>query len=287
MIAHECLHPTRPARVVLLGATGVIGRAVSTILQREEIPLVSLSSKKLDLLSSDAADQLAKVLRPGDALLVLSCLPSSKDPALGTMVSNVQMAVNICAAIKRRHIAHVIYLSSDAVYPRHIRWIDENSSTEACDPYSAMHLIREKMFSSLTEMPVAILRSTQIYSTCDLHDAYGPNRFIRTARAEGKIYLFGDGEELRDHIAVSDVAELIFRCLSHRSVGILNIATGHSASFAEIASLIADAVSPKPEIVSVHRQIPITHRQFNTIACRVAFPDFVAIPLERGLKAQV
>ena len=95
--------------------------------------------------------------------------------------------------------------------------------------------------------------------------------------------LFGEGEEKRDHILVDDVAALTSAALQHRSKGVLNIATGRSASFREAAEMVV-ALSPRPvEIRGTPRQNPITHRHFDITDCLKAFPEFHYVPLRDGL----
>ena len=77
-----------------------------------------------------------------------------------------------------------------------------------------------------------------IYGAKDPHNGYGPNRFRRLAAKGEAITLFGEGEEKRDHVHIADVAALVSAALHHRSTGMLNIATGKSTSFREVAEMI-------------------------------------------------
>jgi nucleoside-diphosphate-sugar epimerase len=103
------------------------------------------------------------------------------------------------------------------------------------------------------------------------------------ARKEGRIALFGEGEETRDHILVDDAAALALLVLRHRSTGLLNLATGRSISYAEIARKVASLFDRPIEIVTTLRQNPITHRHFDITTLRTAFPTFAFTPLEKGL----
>src|SRR6185295_444480 len=240
MLVHISEQAVQPTRVVILGASGVIGRALTLYLLARGIGVVELGSADIDLLEPDAAGHLATLLRDDDAVVVLAGIPPRRGRDLATMVRNIQMAVHVCAALARKPVGHIVYMSSDAVYPRSVEEINEASPLAASDPYSAMHLVREDLFQRLAGAPVAILRSTQICAVQDTHDAYGPNRFLRTAKQDNKVVLFGRGEETRDHIMVEDVAAVIHGCLVHRSSGVLNVATGCSPSFAEVARIVAE-----------------------------------------------
>lgn len=273
----------RLSRVVILGASGVIGRALTPFLVDRGVSVATLESSELDLLDPDAPRRLAGLLRHDDALVVLAGIPPRRGRDLATMVRNIQMAINVCAALSRQPVAHIIYLSSDAVYPLSVEDVSETSPVAPTDSYSAMHLVREDLFRRLVSAPVAVFRSTQICAVHDTHDAYGPSRFLRMAMKEKRIVLFGRGEETRDHIQVEDVVALIHACLMRRSQGVLNVATGRSLSFADVASLVAAQFDPPPEIQYAPRQLPVTHRTFDVSALVRAFPEMSLTPLEAGL----
>ena len=79
-----------------------------------------------------------------------------------------------------------------------------------------------------------------------------------------------------------DVENPLAAMVQHRSTGTLNIATGRSVSFREVAEMIA-ALSSPVEIRGTPRQNPITHRHFDITDCLKAFPEFHYIPLRDGL----
>ena len=95
--------------------------------------------------------------------------------------------------------------------------------------------------------------------------------------------MFGEGEEQRDHVFIDDVAQLTVLVLAHRSRGALNIATGTSTSFREIAHNVVALAGSKSEIRGTPRQNPITHRHFDIADCLKAFPQFHYTPLKEGL----
>ena len=82
---------------------------------------------------------------------------------------------------------------------------------------------------------------------------------------------------------IADVAALVSAMLHHRSTGTLNIATGKSASFREVAEMIAAFSGGSVEIRTTPRQNPITHRHFDIIDCLKAFPDLRYTSLRDGL----
>ena len=100
---------------------------------------------------------------------------------------------------------------------------------------------------------MCILRPTLIYGSDDPHNSYGPNRFVRDSKEKQSIYLFGKGEEKRDHVWVKDVAHIIYLCIVFSSCGIMNVVSGKVISFNEIAKSIIQLSKNKVDIINKRR----------------------------------
>jgi len=287
MLEHLSGSATRPARVVVLGAGGFIAGAAGRRLAADGIPVLGLGRPGLDLLTPGAPSALAQALRADDALLFASAVAPCRN--LETLRANAVMAEAVCAALKERPVAHVVYLSSDAVYRDSPAPLTEASCAEPGSMHGVMHLVREVALREVHAGPLAIVRPTLVYGLDDPHNGYGPNRFRRLA-AEGRdIVLFGEGEERRDHVDVEDVAKLLRLILIHRSSGVANAVSGGVASFREIAEFVASEFKPRVAVMGSPRSGPMPHcgyRPFDNAAVLRAFPGFRFMPWREGL-AQV
>jgi nucleoside-diphosphate-sugar epimerase len=284
MLEHLNTGTVKPGRVVILGARGFVGAATERLLKARDVPVLGLGRAELDLLGNDAAEQLARGVRPDDSLVVISARAPVKD--VSTLCENVRMMENICKGLVQGELRHVIYISSDAVYADSKSPLTEQSCAEPSSLHGAMHLTRELMLRSVITAPFAILRPSLLYGPADPHNGYGPNRFRRLAASGQEIVLFGEGEERRDHVFIDDAAELIWRVLAHRSQGVLNVATGELRSFRNIAEQIAAMANPKIPVRGTPRSGLMPHggyRPFDIAACHAAFPDFEYVDLEKGL----
>ncbi len=271
-------------RVVVFGAGGVIGRSLCDLLHARHVEVLAPASSEFDLLAPGADQAVERILRPDDNVVMLAAWLPRRGRGVDALLANVQMAHAVAAALERRPVAHTVYASSDVVYPLRHGVIEEDSRIRVDTPYGAMHVAREVMFRDVTAGPLAVLRISQVCAPFDVHLAYGPNRFLRTARDDGVISLFGRGEDTRDHIMVSDVAEIIFRSVAHASDGLLNVATGRSLRFSEVAEICASQFHPPPRIEHVARTVPVVDRRFDVTALREAFPDFSPRRLEDGIR---
>jgi UDP-glucose 4-epimerase len=270
-----------PSRVVVIGAGGFVGGAISARLTAEKVPILALTRNELDLLEPEASATLQRLLRADDSVVFVSALAPTRNNAM--LIDNLRMAEAVCAALAAQPVAHLVYISSDAVYSDDANPVTERSCQQPSSLHGAMHLAREIMLRTTLKLPLAILRPTLVYGAKDPHNGYGPNRFRRLAAKGEAITLFGDGEERRDHVHIADVAALVAATLHHRSTGTLNLATGKSTSFREVAEMIAALSGGSVEIRATPRQNPITHRHFDIVDCLKAFPDFHYISLRDGL----
>ena len=290
MLTHQFAVAQKPARAVILGARGFISIALAQALERGRIACRPVGSHEVNLLDSSAVEKLGLILKPDDVMIVAAALTPDKGRDVATLMKNLRMAEQLCAVLARSGCAHVIYVSSDAVYDARSSLINEQSSCEPLDLYSLMHIARERMLAhacQVSKIPFAAVRPCAVYGAGDTHNSYGPNRFIRTALGEGNIRLFGEGEEQRDHIYVRDVAEILKLCVVHRSTGVLNAASGKAVSFGDVARLVISAAGRHVKLELQPRGGPITHCHFDITALIRAFPDFQPTALEAGIAASL
>jgi UDP-glucose 4-epimerase len=282
MLEHQTHSPQRPTRAVVIGAGGFVGGAIAQQLKNDNVPMLGLTRRDVDLLQDSAAKALAGLLRADDAVVLVSAIAPARNAA--ALMQNLVMAGQLIAALATQPVAHLVYISSDAVYADAANPVTERSCRQPSTMHGMMHAARELMLKTEAKAPLAILRPSLLYGARDPHNGYGPNRFRRLAAKGEPITLFGEGEEQRDHVFVDDVARLVSLVLAHRSRGELNLATGRSVSFREVAELAVKLSGQSAEIRGTPRQNPITHRHFDITECLKVFPQFRYMPLREGLE---
>lgn len=298
----------------MLGARGFVARHLQAWCARGNVKCLAVGSDAVDLTDNQSSLRLAQLFQPDDTIVMTSMLTPEKGRDYRALMSNLRMAETVCLALQRAACRHFLYLSSDAVYDAHQIPLDEDSSREPIDLYAVSHTAREMMLSSELEgkkIPFCVLRLTNIYGPGDTHNSYGPNRFVRTALREGRIQLFGGGEERRSHVYIDDLIRLIGLVLEHCSAGTLNVAVRAAASFEEIANTVVRLVGKPVRIEHAPRKVPlvhrpykptqvfrfiynlgrpigpIVHRTFLNSAVFRSFPGFDFTPLEEGLASFV
>ena len=274
-----------PERVVIMGAGGFVGRASLHKLQADGVNTVALTRKEVDLLAGGAGQKLAPQLTASTTLVVTSALAPVKNTAM--LLDNLRMMQAVIEAVKAKPVAHLIYISSDAVYADSPKPMTEASPAEPASLHGVMHLAREVMLKKeLAHIPQVFVRPTLIFGPGDPHNGYGPNRFMRLAKAGQDITLFGEGEELRDHIFIEDVAEIVRRCVLHRATGIVNAVSGKVSSFKEIAELASARFEPRVKVIGTPRAGAMPHkgyRAFDSSLLARLFPDLRLTTMPSGL----
>ena len=274
----------KPSRVVVLGS-GFIGGAIAENLIADSIEVLQFTSSAHNLLDQGAADKLASQLHADDVLIFTSAKAPCKD--IEMLQENIQMAKAVGQARRRQSVAHLIYISSDAVYKDSKAPISEKSCAEPQSFHGLMHLAREIILRQQYKGPLTIVRPTLVYGANDPHNGYGPNRFGRLAKKGGDIILFGKGEEKRDHVYVEDIAKLVYLLILHRAAGVVNAVSNQTVSFSELAQFAVAFFKSAGPVVETQRVGLMPHDGYRPFAPSVAttvFSGFQFRDWRTGLK---
>lgn len=277
---------TPPNRLVIIGSRGFIGSHLSKHAAVQNWNVEQVSSQEVDLTSKTSIAALISKIRKDDSVVLVSALTPDKGRDRATLIKNIEMINNFCEAIEGSACAHLTYISSDAVYNEVDHLIRETSHCNPLSFHGVMHITRERMLQAMAQqknLPLLIVRPSAVYGPGDTHNSYGPNRFIKTALQQKEITLGGQGEEQRDHVFINDLVASVCDLISNQSVGVLNIVSGKSTSFAEVANLIAEILGNDLQVKYTPRQAPITHRHFDVTARMEHLPRRTFTELKSGL----
>ena len=276
-------------RVVILGASGFVGGALSRVLASDpDVEVVAHSSKTLDLTRAEALSALDAVAGPDATLVFASALTPDRGQNLDTLSANLAMATNVARALERQPFGHVVYVGSDAVYGFDVNPVTETTPVAPSGSYAVAKYGGEKIFEIVTtprSIPLLILRVAGVYGPGDPHGSYGPNAFARSIARDRTLRMFGNGEEERDHIYVDDVSRVAAALIATRATGVFNVATGEARSFADVAKAIRDLLPYDVTIVNAPRKGAITHRRYDTGRLRQAMPGLTFTPFADALRA--
>lgn len=182
---------------------------------------------------------------------------SFKDPKAAYDV-NVAGSMNIINASKAAGVKKFIFSSSAAVYgDNHNLPIKESEPVKPTSPYGEQ---KAEIENALKEsgIPSVVLRYSNVY---------GPRQgtvgeggvvaiFCKRLVASASLVIFGNGEQTRDFIFVSDVVSANLKALaSEVTYAICNISTGIETSVNELASALL-SVSQKRATIEHTESVP-------------------------------
>ena len=251
------------SRLVILGG-GFISNAVKKFFIKKKKSVILIQKKKIDLSKFTEVRKLIKIIKKNDTIFFSAARAPVKNKVMFDY--NLKIVNNFLKIIPKIIFKKMVYLSSDAVYSDTKKKINENSKTIPNSLHGMMHLKSENIFKKIIKEKknLLIIRPTLVYGPSDPHNGYGPNKFIREAKKNGIISLFGKGEEKRDHIYINDLVKIIFKLVTSNTHGIFNLCTGKVVTFNNIAKKIKKSFAKKILYNFIPRRLPMPHKGYRS-----------------------
>ena len=233
------------------------------ILSRLQDPLASswlsrvAASRPVEVEEADIRDvsRLTHWLDDVDVIVNLAgesgALRSLQDARTDAEVNVIGHLRLLDAIQQRRVLPRLVFLSSRLVYGVTGRAaVGEDHSTVPSSVYGLHKLTVEhyhRLYWHHYGVPYCVLRVTNAYGPYQLphrHTHGLVNQFVLSALAGQQLTIFGDGNQLRDYVHVSDVASAIIAAATNRrAVGAtFNVGAGSSVRLIEVAHWIARLV---------------------------------------------
>lgn len=265
----EWRHLKYPQRILITGGAGFIGSHTADLLLqqgRQVLVLDNLSSGRmenlnlrqpdLDLVEGDVLEYplLEKLVHSVDAVLHLAAIasvPMSIENPIYTFQVNTQGLLHVLEAVRKAsHPIRLVFASSAAVYGdvRELPCRDDIPLTSLpLSPYAQQKIDTEQyadLYRRLHNIPSLALRYFNAYGS--RQDPISPysgviSRYLDLYRRGGALTVFGDGQQSRDFIHVSDVARANVLALDSAYSGALNVATGQPQTLLQLIDYIKNA----------------------------------------------
>ena len=277
------------SKVVVLGSTGFVGAALMKALsKRGHVEVQGYHSSDLDLTSEGSVQQLIDLLDERTVLIVATRGRQSQG-SLDWLLDEVTVATNIARSLSKSSVKKCVYFSTFSVYGDAVTDLNITEETKIAPTnlygvarYSGECIMR--LTAEQAGIPLVVLRPCVIYGPGDHSQVYGPARCIGSILEDGKVFLFGDGTELRDHVFIEDVVRATVHLSSSDHTGTFNLVTGSSHSFEEVVAHLRKMWGREIEVIHMDRARPKVDQRAVPTKLLNAIPDFRFTELEQGLR---
>ena len=249
--------------------------------------------RKNTVMQSNVVDALAGKV---DAIVHLAAIVSPylsvKKPQIVNEV-NVSGTLNVLRAAVKRKVERIVFASSSSVYGNQtILPISESNPLDPVTPYGVSKLSAEKYcgaFHHTYGLRTVSVRYFNVYGRRQSANPYsGVIAIFANKLSRGQQpTIYGDGEQTRDFIHVSDVVKANLRALeTERGIGqAFNIGTGQSTSISQLYAILAELSNKNERVPAYADERPgdIKHSYANMERTRNILGFEAKIDLKHGL----
>lgn len=231
--------------IALIGAGGVIGRAIRARLESEGHRVRTLGRDICDL--TDPAKCAALNLGGAQALVHAGGITEESartDKAWAHAATGWHKVLERAAAAG---IGRVVYVSSAHVYGTMEGTIDEATPPDPRSDYALLHYASEQILRR-SGIPGSVLRPSNVYGMPgDLAHfarwALTPYGFPQEAVRDGRIVLKSSGLQMRNFVPAAGVADAASQAVArpHRTLDVANVAGNDTLSMRDFAARVAEA----------------------------------------------
>jgi len=264
-------------KVLVIGAAGFVGsHTVDRLLaeQHEVIGLDNLRTGKLENLQDALASNRFRFVQadaatPGtlndlfasekpDSVIHLAALVSVMEGLANPDLNfelNVRLTHLVAEAMRRNQIPHLVFASSAAIYGDPAEFpVKESTPAAPVSPYGGAKLASENLLLTHARaygFSAVCLRYFNIYGP--RQDPSSPysgviSIFARRSKEGQSVAIYGDGEQTRDFVHVSDIAKanvLAAQCRG-ASPAAYNVCTGKTTSLIRLLEIVRAKIPAAP-----------------------------------------
>jgi GDP-L-fucose synthase len=255
--------------VYVAGHRGMVGSAIARRLEREDVKLVKVDRRELDLCNQAAVfDWFAKV-RPQVIFLAAAKVGGivANDTLRAEFIyENIAIAANVIQAAHQNGAEKLMFLGSSCIYPKLApQPLREDSVLTGPleptnEPYAIAKIAGIKMAEAyrsqygsdfISVMPTNLYGPGDNYHPELSHVVAALIRRFHEAKVAGakSVIVWGTGTPRREFLYVDDMADACVHLMkTYSGAGLINIGTGEDITIAEFARVVAETVGYSGEI---------------------------------------
>ena len=254
-------------KALVTGGAGFIGSHIAKELVQREIETIvidNLSMGRKENVPEGAKLVIGDILKPQDLRGAMRgvdivfhnaakvSIRNSFANVYNDVNTNIMGTINVLQSMAENKVKKIICASSMAIYgPNNKLPISEDGELDPISPYGISKLAMEKYCLRMGEFYKFDAVSLRYFNTYGIGQTLTPyvgviTIFIQLLLQSRPPVIFGDGKQVRDFIAVEDVARANILAMEVGKSGeVFNIGTGKGTSINEIAQLLIKHISPR------------------------------------------
>jgi UDP-glucose 4-epimerase len=255
---------------LITGGLGFIGNELARQLARDhEVVLLDnrnrvapriediahLPVREVDITDHEEVSRVIRELKPEVVfhLAAIHYIPECNANPERTLRVNVEGTQGLLRACSAVGVKHFLYASSGAVYADAMEPLSETSAVRPVDIYGWSKWFGEELcrwHGDQEGLPITICRFFNNFGPRETNLHIIPE-ILQQLRSGDSLRL-GNTTTRRDYIHTRDCAEAVIRlaALPPRGVRVVNIASGHHASVAELIELLGQILGRKLQVVA-------------------------------------
>ncbi len=216
-------------------------------------------------------DAMARCLRGVDSVVHLAALAINKSIVdhEESVEVNLVGSQHVFATAMELGVRRLVFASSASVYGEPTKLpMSESDTLRPATPYCISKLASEhllRFYGGHTGTPWMALRYFNVYGPDQKTDAYYTTvvlTFVRRLLSGDPPVIQGTGQQAMDFVHVTDAARATADAIeSAESNHVINVASGHSTTIAELARLLIDIVGVDVEPIFEPREVLVSRRQ--------------------------
>jgi GDP-L-fucose synthase len=257
-------------RVLVTGANGMLGRAVTNSLTKSNYEVIGLTRKEVDLTDSIATKKIVEKLAPDSIVHCAALVGGIQANILGGgkfLLQNLAIDSSLLTAAKELEIKDLVYIGSSCMYPanRDSALTEDQILTGPLEKTNENYALAKIIGSRMVE---SIATEHQLHwRTFIASNLYGPNdhfgsdkshllsaiitKAIDAKKNKCKIEMWGDGKPRREFTYVEDFSDWIATSVNKLATlpQNLNIGSGTDCTVHEFYSMVLKAIDYQTEVI--------------------------------------
>lgn len=240
-------------KIILTGATGLIGKEVLPLLKKEGFEVLALSSKTCNLFNKNEIDSVFKAFRPAYLLNFAWCTTGDY---LNSELNYkfLEAGMNMLSAFKQNGGRRAVFAGTCFEYKFKDAPLKEN---DELNPLTIYAKCKVELFKQATEY---CIQNGISFGWGRIFYVYGENEnekrltsYLINNLKNNKTTEIKCGQLIKDYMYTKDIAAAFVKFLCSNTQGALNICTGIGISLADYATTIAQKLD-KTEYLTIKNE---------------------------------